>query len=36
MSDNLTNYLNKDYTIMQISCKECNGTGFVELTEEEQ
>ena len=30
-----TNNLNKDYIIMRISCKECNGTGFVELTKEE-
>ena len=35
MSNNLTYNLNKDYTVMTISCKECNGTGFVELTKEE-
>tara|TARA_Y100000591_G_C21845707_1_gene708592 strand:- start:2918 stop:3163 length:246 start_codon:yes stop_codon:yes gene_type:complete len=31
-----TNNLNKDYTLMYISCKECDGTGFIELTEKEK
>ena len=36
MSNYLTYNLNKDYTVMWISCKECNGTGFVELSEEQR